>query len=510
MAQGRGIRTKLVGTILVLSALTAVLFGIFLYSFAGRQAREALRARAESVSHMLAFAANAGLEFSDADAVRKSLGAIETNQEVLFVQVRDAHGAEVALYVAPNAPGGGKSADAFLRDTAVVSVEAPVESGIGSGRLGTVVAGLSSATVERSIRESAFVGLGVAFGVAIVGFFAAFFLARSITHPLAKTGEILQEIAEGDFTRRLDAGSNDELGLLARSVNRMAGEVQPVLVSIAAVSSELSQAGEQLGAAAARLSSSAETQNRLSTESAGTVEELSGSAQAVFNFSKETSGKCESARVAAEKGASSLEPAAQVSKQMGKALEETSQVVSRLYQKSDDIGQIISLIKEISSQTNLLALNAGIEAARAGEAGRGFEVVATEVRKLAESSDGASAQIRSILDTLQGDVRKTVESVDMLRAHVDASSNALLDAIRAFDQIVAAVDEAARLSSQMLAVAQQQASSSDQAARGISKILSESQSVASQSLEMAHTVDALGQISVRLKGLVSKFRVGRS
>ncbi|MEW6775212.1 MAG: methyl-accepting chemotaxis protein [Bdellovibrionota bacterium] len=503
----RTIKFKLMGAILALTGLMVALLAGALYAFAGRQARAALGERAEMVAGMLAFAVNAGLEFSDADAAKKALGATETNPEVIFVQVTDAQGQTVASYLDEKLAAKNYDTAGLQTDSSVLVAEKSVVSTIGSGELGKVQVALSTDSIRRSLARSLGLSLGVAALVGIVGLAIALLLSRSITAPLGEVGNALRRLAAGDFTARVDIRSNDELAELGGNLNRMVEQVRPLIVRITEVSTQLFSEGKELSSAASHLAQSADSQNRMSAESASTVEQLSQSAESVFGASKGTSERCEGAREAAHRGATALRPALAGIEEMAAALGDASRVIAQLEQKSNDIKKITSLIQEISSQTNLLALNAAIEAARAGEAGRGFEVVASEVRKLAESSASSSTQIYQILESIRSDVGHAAHSMQDLRERTDKSAASLQEADRSFQEIANAVDSAAALSADMLHVAQEQAASTDQTSTHLETILSESRSVASQAQELAHTVESLNGISGHLQEVVSTFQL---
>ncbi len=501
------IKTKLIGVTLVLSGLISIFVTVFFYSFQSGHETANLATRAETTVKMLAAGAGAGLEFDDADAVKKAIETVKANTEIVFVEVTGKDGHVVTSYLSEKFSKSGQSVDKFKTDKTLVQAKSPVVSEIGSGELGNVLIGLSSEAVQEAQTQSLKIGLQVALIISIIGALTGLWLGRNITTPIADMGSVMRKLADGDFSASVSIKSNDEISDLANNVNRMIESTRTLISKIVDASQLLLSTSNDISSAAGALSRSADAQSVMSTEAASTVEELASSAQSVFSFSRDTTAKSTRAQESAEQGLSAIAPAINAMTQMQAVVNESDRIIDGLKRKSEDIAQIISIIKDIASQTNLLALNAAIEAARAGEHGRGFEVVAQEVRKLAESSSNSSSQIEGIIEALQKDSRQAVASMNKIRGELGKSSEALQNADSSFKNIADVVKETTHFSTQMLTLSEDQARSSSQTASRLEKILGETRSIGTQSQQLSHTVDELTRASANLRELVAKFKV---
>ena len=507
MATQITIRAKLLGTVLGLSGLIAVAISTSFFIFQSSEAETVLRDRAATVSSMLASAVKAGLEFEDVDAVSATFAAVHQNTEIIFIEVLGTDGNVFASYLAEAFAARGKDIGAFRNLNSTLIQEEEVISDFDSRKLGIVRVGVSKQSVadvrNRTLKISLIAGLVIA----LIGSLTAILLSRSITQPLQSLLEAMRKLADGDFTTTATVRTSDEIGELGQGVNRMINSVRDVISRIVATGELLQQTSEELGNSSNQLAGAADSQSRITTEAAASVEELAGSAQSVYDYARKTTDKSKDATSSAGQGRESVKPTLQAMTSTRATMERASEIIEGLHNKSQSIAQITDLIKEIAAQTNLLSLNAGIEAARAGEHGRGFEVVAEEVRKLAHNSSESSGQIGEILEALQKDAYDAVEIMQAARAEMEQSVERLTETSAAFEQISGAVNDATTLSGELLSVSEEQARSSDEASSRLERILAETRGVATQSQELASTVEQLKKLSHDLHSMTSNFRV---
>lgn len=266
----------------------------------------------------------------------------------------------------------------------------------------------------------------------------------------------LHDIGQGDFRGEdLEVLSNDEIGDLAESANKLKHALRGLMANVSGSSERLAAASEELTANASDTTktitnvanaviSMAESAGEQCNELVGVASQTDGMTsemQKIYDASQEMKKTAQSSREGVEQGHAAVDEAVRSMEQMATQMAEASQVVSTLGDRSKEIGQIVETISNIADQTNLLALNAAIEAARAGEAGRGFSVVAEEVRKLAEQSGEAASNISALIGGIQQDTGAAVEAMERQNAAVQSSSEVVHRAGDAFAKIDATVNE---------------------------------------------------------------------
>jgi len=298
-----------------------------------------------------------------------------------------------------------------------------------------------------------FIMLTLVLVLLVVG--VTFIIARKITRPLEALNNKAKLVADGDLTVEIEVVGKDESSQLADTFNVMVRNFKVILVGIVNNSQQLAASAEELTASADAVSASTEQMaSAVQQVSDGVnnkllgVETTAGSAKQVSmhmkkittDIQKVTEGSLRTSEKAAA-GDNVVKKAINQMQSVGAKVTEASKVVNDLGGKSDEIGQIVSLITNIASQTNLLALNAAIEAARAGEQGRGFAVVADEVRKLAEQSSDAAGKIRGLVDEIQHETTNAVQTMSAGSIAVTEGISMVNSAGEAFKDILQGVND---------------------------------------------------------------------
>ncbi len=281
-------------------------------------------------------------------------------------------------------------------------------------------------------------------------------LVDQIIRPLEKVTRVLVQAADGDFQfKELSVNSSDEIGELRAVTNRLKAGLKKVVGQVASSAEQLAAASEELTASASETSKSVQTiaesivhiaegaGDQSSEIDALMVETdgMSNEMQSLYEASQGMKSAAEDSQKGATDGRALVEEAVRSMKSMSDQMAEASAVVGTLGDRSKEIGQIVETISNIADQTNLLALNAAIEAARAGEAGRGFSVVAEEVRKLAEQSGDAAKSIATLIGEIQGDTGAAVTAMQKQTESVEQSSAVVNRAGEAFAHIEALVND---------------------------------------------------------------------
>jgi PAS domain S-box-containing protein len=261
---------------------------------------------------------------------------------------------------------------------------------------------------------------------------------------------------------------------------------------------KLASMAVQFASSAEELSSSAEEVNASIEETSSTIQQIANGANSASNQSSVVLEQVKKAEEAAKTGQQSADTVSSKMTLIKSTTQEGADKISALGEKSKEIGNIVDTINQISEQTNLLALNAAIEAARAGEAGRGFAVVADEVRKLAEESGQATQQIRELISGIQGEIDGAVKSMSENSKQVDEGSKGVDEAVNAFRALPPIVEAVNKAATEVSAVAQENAASSEETSSAMQEVSASMQQVTSSAQDLSQAAAELKMISRQL------------
>jgi methyl-accepting chemotaxis protein len=305
-------------------------------------------------------------------------------------------------------------------------------------------------------------------------------VARIIGKPLVQSVEVLDAVAGGDFTQRLEIDSTDEVGRMAAALNRAVGEMRSALTDIRERSMAVAAAAEELASASEELSSGTQEQASSLEETSASLEEITATVRQNADNARQANDLAAGSRESAEKG--------------GRIVGSTQSAMGEINASSKRIADIILTVDEIAFQTNLLALNAAVEAARAGEQGRGFAVVAGEVRSLAQRSAVAAKEIKALI---QDSVRKVDTGAELVQRSGDT-----------LEEIVASVKRVTGIVSEIAAASSEQATGITQVSQAMSQMDKVIQSNTAQTEELSATAQTLSEQASGMQERVSRFRLG--
>lgn len=329
--------------------------------------------------------------------------------------------------------------------------------------------------IQRQFRQTLLQVAGVCLLIALLLAAVIGLIARSISRPLQSTVEAMAAIAsgEGDLTRQLQVSGRDELSRLAQDFNTFTGKVRQVITELFDSARSLGQAAVELRDNAGEAQQHSSQQSQQMEQVATAISEVAYSVQDVARNAEHCANEVRSAERQAEQGLQSIQSTLAQIDQLSVTISNAVQVVQSLAEESTRIGAVLEVIRSIAEQTNLLALNAAIEAARAGEQGRGFAVVADEVRLLAQRTQSSTAEIQTMIERLQGNSGAAVKVINDSNQACRSTVEQASQAGASLEQIVGAL-------------------------RTISEL---GASIASATLQQSHVVDDISQNVVRTSNL---------
>ncbi|MEG0243601.1 MAG: methyl-accepting chemotaxis protein [Pseudomonas sp.] len=358
---------------------------------------------------------------------------------------------------------------------------------------------------QRANITSLLIGLGAA----VLGLALVWLTARGVTRPILAVAARLEDIAsgEGDLTRRLDYARQDELGQLTGWFNRFLDKLQPVIAQVKGSLQEARGTADQSAAIASQTSNGMQQQHREIEQVATAANEMSATALDVAHNASQAAQAARGADQASRDGlqliASTRQAIDRLAADMNTAMDEARALESR----SEQIGSVLDVIRAIAEQTNLLALNAAIEAARAGEAGRGFAVVADEVRSLAQRTQVSVEEIRQVIEGLQQGTQDVVGAMHEGQRQAQASATRMEQALPALQRIGEAVAVISDMNLQIASAAEEQSAVAEEVNRNVAGIRDVTESLSGQADESARISQALNRLANQQQALMEQFRV---
>ncbi|MEE4617919.1 methyl-accepting chemotaxis protein [Pseudomonas alliivorans] len=343
--------------------------------------------------------------------------------------------------------------------------------------------------------------------VLILGIMAAVIITRQITRPLQETLAIVDRIASGDLTHTAVITRRDELGVLQQGIQRMGATLRDLISGIRDGVTQIASAAEELSAVTEQTSAGVNSQKVETDQVATAMHEMSATVHEVARNAEQASVAAADADKEARAGDKVVGEAIGQIERLAAEVVRSSDAMTVLEQESDKIGKVMDVIKAVAEQTNLLALNAAIEAARAGEAGRGFAVVADEVRGLAQRTQQSTEEIESLVAGLQNGTRQVSEIMLGSRTLTDSSVELTRKAGVSLESITRTVSNIQAMNQQIAAAAEQQSSVADEISRSIVNVRDVSEQTAEASEETAASSVELARLGGQLQMLVSHFRV---
>ncbi|WP_309043972.1 methyl-accepting chemotaxis protein [Marinobacter sediminicola] len=363
--------------------------------------------------------------------------------------------------------------------------------------------------IEASIARTIWFGVLVTLAVVVVSILVGVFVGRTVTRPLKNVSDMMQEIAdgEGDLRQRLPDAGTDELAELGRRFNAFVIKIQTTIQEVGSTTDQVASAAEELSRVANETRASVQEQGAETDQIASAINEMAATIQQIAGNANEVESAASNADRMARDGGETITNAQGAVNKLSEEIQESARSINALAEKSDDIQQVLDVIHAVTEQTNLLALNAAIEAARAGDHGRGFSVVADEVRQLARRSAESADQIRGMIDGFVSESRSAVERMNRSRDYSSDTVERINHATGALSTIEKSVGQIHDQVTQIATAAEQQSQVAEEINQNVVRIVEAAQRSDAGVTQTNEASNELARLGENLRDLVSQFKV---
>lgn len=367
----------------------------------------------------------------------------------------------------------------------------------------------ASALVTDRLQRAQLMILALMIVAPVLGLLVAWAVARAIVRPLRATNAALKDIAEGqgDLTVRLPVTGRDEVGELAGNFNRFTDKLQRIIAEVQSSANSAASAAEELSATAVQVRQSSKQQSDETDQVASAITEMTTASEEVGRNVNDTANAANSTRSEAEQGRKLEADALGALEGLSGEIQDTAEVMEAVGRSSEQVYSIVDVIAGISEQTNLLALNAAIEAARAGEQGRGFAVVADEVRTLAARTKDSTGEIRQTIEALRGRIGEAVERMRHGREQADGVVAGARRVDEALGRIADSIAHIDHMSTQIASATEEQTSVAQEVNRNVSNLRGLAEGTTTANEQVDTSAQELSRLASDLVAQVGRFKV---
>ena len=465
----------------------------------------------------------------------RHLGSVEFGMsfgQAFFDQFKEKYSVDIGLYLQEN--DGYKAFGTTRKDGMLLSIEqmstalngTPIVDRVhtDNGQYAVYLkevkdfSGKSVGVMEISMDRSGYAAainnarnstLAITAAAIAIGLLLAGFVSYSITCPLRQAVHAMHDIAEGegDLTHRLEQKGRNEISDLAGAFNQFASKVQNMVQQVTRSVEQISTASEEMSMITDQTNKEIQSQQSETDQVATAMNQMTATVQEVASHAALAAESAKQADEEAREGKKVMQQTLNAMDALAGEVENAAEVIHTLEKESEEIGSVLDVIRGIAEQTNLLALNAAIEAARAGEQGRGFAVVADEVRTLASRTQASTQEIQDMIERLQSGANNAVKAMEAGRSQAKNGVEQASMAGTSLETITRSVTTISDMNMQIASAAEEQSSVADEINRNIATISQSADNTAHGSQQTAIAGDELARLASELRELVGHFKV---
>ena len=492
------LRNKIRVSLLAIVALLSVFTLLFFPARQRASLRHAFENEVSSTAKTVALGVSIGLKSGDLGATQSAFDFAKADARVRLVALI-SDGSVISSY-----PEHVIVDDTILNSDTLVAKRADVKT---DALKGEVLVGFSTASMDKENSDLTMTAILVTALAIGFGILCTLWLERSIRKPVQRLVEGAERVGSGDLTVNLEYDVNDEIGRLYGAMGDMTERLRETLAGVWESTRSVANASSEISSSTEQMAAGSQEQTSQASEVASAVEEMTKTIIENSKTASATADTANHAKQAAELGGMVVKETVAGMKRIAEVVNKSAKTVKALGKSSDQIGEIIGVIDDIADQTNLLALNAAIEAARAGEQGRGFAVVADEVRKLAERTTKATKEIADMIKTIQHDTAGAVSSMEEGTKQVDEGIRLADKAGSSLEEIVVTSQKVTDMVTQIAAASEQQSSASGQISKNVDGISVITGETAQATQQIARAAEDLNRLTENLQQLVSQFKL---
>ncbi|MDO8907285.1 MAG: methyl-accepting chemotaxis protein [Pseudohongiella sp.] len=467
--------------------------------------------QAQTTARLIGANTTGALAFLDSTSATETLGALQLNNSIMASVLFDDSGSEFARFTTNNSGGAlpqRPGANQVIHRPQLGYIELFEPVSMDGDVIGTLYLRVSLQERERLVATYITSFILIVLGVTVMALAISLLVQRSIVKPVVEVVNALRDMAEGDgdLTQRIRVSSKDEVGELAHWFNVFAERIQTVIGRFKDSAQNLTIASSQLSSTITRTAEGAMRQQNEIEHVAKAMSEMAGTVEEVARNVSMSANDAQKADEESAKGANVVTQTMGAINALARDIDQASEVITDLQKETDNIGSVLDVIRGIAEQTNLLALNAAIEAARAGEQGRGFAVVADEVRTLASRTQASTEEIQVMIHKLQSGANQAVQVMVKGRDQAASSVDHASRAGQSLQTITRAVSVIKDMSNQIASASEEQSAVTIEINRNINNISEVANETANGSREISKGATELARLASEMQALVAQFK----